>query len=244
MMKKILLRTFISSILSGFCIVIGATVFLLCKGHGDYGMTILGSILFGIGLFTIIHFNLWLYTGKVGGLLDKEPKYILRLLTCLIGNLVGVISLSALISLTNNDNAHMLHDVAVTIVDGKMSQSWYSCLILSVLCGMMIYIAVKGHAKCPYSLGKVLFAFLPISAFILCGFEHVIANGAYFTYAGYFSWKALGYFALMALGNGIGAIALDGLLKIIIKLDDRKKKVTPQNDLPSTVEENIETKEN
>ena len=56
------LSIFISSILSGFCITIGASALLSIRANSPY----LGSALFGIGLFTIIHFKLWLYTGKVG----------------------------------------------------------------------------------------------------------------------------------------------------------------------------------
>ena len=60
-----------------------------------------------------------------------------------------------------------------------------------MLCGMMIYVAYKGHKICEYPIGKVLFAFVPISLFILCGYDHVIANAAYFTFAGVWSNKLL-----------------------------------------------------
>ena len=187
-MKKILLRTFISSILSGFCIVFGASVFLLCKGNGGtYGMQILGSLLFAIGLFTIIHFKLWLYTGRVGGLLDKDPKYIIRLIVCLLGNLLGTFVLALLIRIAGGSQADMLVEQSKAIVALKLEETAMQAMIRSILCGMMIYVAVKGHAICEYSLGKVLFAFLPICLFILCGYEHVVANGAYFTFAGVFN---------------------------------------------------------
>ena len=70
-MKKYLF-IFISSILSGFCIAFGATVYLICLHMGKSGLganadllKVIGSFMFGIGLFTIIHFNMWLYTGKL-----------------------------------------------------------------------------------------------------------------------------------------------------------------------------------
>ena len=224
MMKKILLRTFISSILAGFCIVFGASVYLICANHAKqdgYIMNIIGSLIFAIGLFTIIHFKLWLYTGRVGGLLEKYPKYVYRLLVCLIANILGVMALSLVIKFTGGANA-MQGDYLNDLVEAKLDQNFWSALVRSMLCGMMIYVAYKGHKICDYPLGKVLFAFLPISLFILCGYDHVIANAAYFTFAGAWSTKLLWLFPVWALGNGIGAIILDGSLKLIVRLDDRK----------------------
>ena len=65
----------LSSLLSGICIAFGATIYLMCLSYGS-NYRFLGAFLFGIGLFTIIHFGLWLYTGKVGKVLDNKPKYI------------------------------------------------------------------------------------------------------------------------------------------------------------------------
>lgn len=215
-MKKYL-HILISAILSGFCIVIGACVYLTLAPTNK----IVGSLLFGLGLFAIIHFKLWLYTGKVGNALNEKPKYILDLLTCLIGNFIGVIVLSFIISLTRIGDGLSIE--ALKLVEAKQNDSWYSILILASMCGVMIYLACKGHEKCPYPIGKVIFCFLAISIFILSSHEHCVANAAYYTLAGYFSWKAFGYFLLMILGNAIGAIAIDGLLKLIEYLKENKE---------------------
>lgn len=206
------LNTLIKSILSGFCIVIGVTIYLSMLSFSK----ILGATFFCLGLFTIIHFKFDLYTGKVGSTLDNKPKFILDLLVCLIGNFIGVISLTSLLKLTRLNPT--LTSQAIEIVNTKQNDNWYSIFILSIMCGVMIYVAVKGHALCPYEFGKVIFAFLPIIVFIMCGYEHCIANAAYYTYAGIFNLKALGYFCLMIIGNGIGAIGLDFLIKICDKL--------------------------
>lgn len=212
------LSIFVSSILSGFCIAFGATVYLLCLNMGSGTLNagllkVIGSFMFGIGLFTIIHFGFWLYTGKVGYLLDNKPKYIMSLLVCFLGNTVGSLIIAGLIGLSNQSDA--LYNQAKSIVDAKMNSTWYSILIMSMMCGVMIYLAVEGHKKCEYTLGKVLFAFMPIALFILAGFEHVVANVTYFTYAKFFSFKALGYFVLMFIGNGLGAVIFDGLIKLL-----------------------------
>lgn len=92
------------------------------------------------------------------------------------------------------------------------------------MCGIMIYIGVKGYQLCPHPTGKVVICFLAVAVFILAGFEHVVANAAYYTFAKFFDWKALLYFVIMTIGNGLGSIALDGLLKLQNKLKEQKKK--------------------
>ena len=185
------LMIFISAILSGMCIAFGATVYLLCN-NGEFLNKFIGALMFCIGLYTIIHFELWLYTGKVGYVLDNKPNYLINILVCFLGNLVGALFLSFIISLTSIGPT--LQERASTIVDSKMSSTWYSILILSIMCGVMIYLAVEGHKKAKYTLAKTIFAFFPIILFILAGFEHVVANVAYFTYAHVFDFKVVLYF--------------------------------------------------
>ena len=205
------IKIFISSLLAGFCIVIGASVYLSLLETSK----IVGSLLFGFGLFVIINFELHLYTGKVGFILDNKPKYLLDLLVCLIGNFIGVIILASLIKLTRVGD--LLSQASTNLVSAKQNDSWYSIFLLSFMCGIMIYLAVLGHKKCPYGIGKALLVFFAVSIFILCGFEHCIANAVYYTYAGIFNWKAFWYFVLMIVGNGLGSILFDGLLKLINK---------------------------
>lgn len=213
-MKKYLM-IIVSSILAGFCITLGATVYLMClsASNGEFIGKIIGSLMFCIGLFTIIHFELWLYTGKIGYALNNKPMFLLDCVVCFIGNFIGSFSLSSLIKLTSA--YPKLEQQCVKIVSSKLDSTWYSILIMSMLCGVMIYLAVEGHKRCKYGCGKVLFAFLPIMLFIIEGFEHVVANITYFTYANVFSWKVLLYFVIMFIGNGLGSIIFDGFLKLI-----------------------------
>ncbi len=212
-MKRYLYIT-VSSLLSGFFITIGATVYLSClkAGQGELSAKIWGAVFFGIGLFSIIQWHTWLYTGKVGNTLSKKPSYLIDLLICCLVNILAVIALSALISASTIGQG--LKDTALNIVNAKQEAPWYSILITSFGCGIMIYIAVKGHEVCPYPFGKVIICFFAVAVFILCGFDHVIANASYYTYAGYIDWKTILYFIIMAIGNGLGSIFFDGLLKL------------------------------
>lgn len=213
-MKRYLMILF-SSILAGFCITFGATVYLMCLNisGGEFIGKFIGACMFTIGLFTIIHFNFWLYTGKIGYALDNKPMYLLDCFISFIGNLLGSLSLASLIKVSSIGDK--LYTQAAPIVEAKLNSSWYSILIMSMMCGVMIYIAVEGHKRCKYGIGKVLFASMPIILFILCGFEHVVANITYFVYSGSLSWLGVGYFVLMFIGNGLGSIIFDGIIKLV-----------------------------
>lgn len=221
MKKYNYLLIFLSSILSGIFICIGATAYLMTLGH-SYGIKIVGSLLFGIGLFSIIHMDLWLYTGRVGKLLDNKISYVLDLIICFIGNAIGCFILALMLKETRIGE-HLI-EVSNSLVIDKMEDSWYSILFLSILCGVMIYLACYGHKKCEYPIGKVIFVFLAVSVFILCSFEHVVANVCYFTYSDEpFKYKMILYFIIMFIGNGIGSVIIDGALKLTDYL--KKKKV-------------------
>ena len=195
------IEVILKSILGGFCIVVGSTGYLILK---SYDMTVLGAFVFGLGLYAIIHFKLWLFTSKISYVIDHKPSYVIDVVICFVVNILSVVALSALLLQTRIGGT--LHEYASPLVATKMADSWYSILILSTMCGTMIYLAVNGHEKCSYGVGKIVFVFLSIFIFIICSYEHVIANACYFTYAGEFSWKVILYFFIMAVGNSIGAI--------------------------------------
>ncbi|MCR5350257.1 MAG: formate/nitrite transporter family protein [Acholeplasmatales bacterium] len=210
---------FSSSFISGLCIALGATGYLMSL---HYGNRFIGAFIFGIGLFTIINFGLWLYTGKVGRLLDNKPKYLLDLLVCVIGNFLGVLFLSSMITFTRYGD--ILKEQALPIINAKQDDNPFSIFALSFLCGIMIYLAVVGHEICTYNAGKILFAYLPIVLFILCGFEHCVANVTYYVYAHHFSLKMVLYLFIMIIGNGVGSVFFDSMIKLVLKLKTEKKK--------------------
>ena len=67
-------RQFFSAILAGMLIGMGGTVFL------SQSNPVVGSFLFAIGLFTIVVFQLHLFTGKVGYTPFNKPVYLLSLI--------------------------------------------------------------------------------------------------------------------------------------------------------------------
>ena len=66
--------------------------------------------------------------------------------------------------------------------------------------------------------GKYASIFLCVIVFILCGFEHSIANMYYFSIAGLWGSKAFLYLLIMVLGNTVGGVFIPLCDKIKSKL--------------------------
>ena len=64
------------------------------------------------------------------------------------------------------------------------------------------------YKKVNNEIGKYIGIFLCVMTFILCGFEHCVANMVYFTIASSWSTNTLLYLAIMILGNSFGSILI------------------------------------
>ena len=193
-MKKI----FLSAILAGMVIGFGGTVFLSVEN------TVVGSIFFTIGLFAVCTRGLHLFTGKVCYVFDNDMAYAKTLPVIWLGNLVG----TSLIALAEKcTRLASLSARAQGICELKLSEPLFGAFILAVFCNVMIYIGVEGYRSNPHELGKYLALFFGVCVFILCGFEHCVANMYYFTMGGAWSGRAVLYLLVMTVGNAAGGVA-------------------------------------
>lgn len=203
-------KTFWESILAGICIGIGGTVFLSVENK------VIGSFLFAIGLFVICTRGFALFTGKVGYIPENKPSYIPFVLLIWLGNLVGTFLTAFLVSVTRISG---VSERAISLVEAKLADTPVSILILSVFCGLLMYIGVDGY-KTVADAGKYIAVFMAVAVFILCGFEHCVANMFYFALSGMFSAKMFGYLLLMTFGNAVGGMLIPVIKKITVKLSD------------------------
>ena len=166
-MNKENLTFYIQSMLAGALIGLGDTVYVFNENH------IVGSFLFSLGLLSILVKGYPLYTGRIGYVerpsdLWNFPKGMLPIVIC---NFIGIAIVCSAV------NATRLNLTAIdAIVEAKVAQNWLSALVLSWGCGVMMYLAVNGWRK----TSNPLLVIMPIMFFILCGFEHCIANYGYF----------------------------------------------------------------
>lgn len=193
------MRVLLRAILAGIMISIGCTIYLYLKNK------MLGAFLFSIGLYSICAFGLNLYTGKIGYVIDNKPKYLLELLFTLIGNLLGTLYAGYLLTFTRIGTS--LAKSAETMSIAKLNDTLISIFILSMFCGMIMFLAVDLYKRIN-DFGKYVGIFMGITIFILCGFEHCVANMFYFTISRLWSIDAIKYILVMILGNSVGSILL------------------------------------
>ena len=198
-------KTLVQGILAGISISLGGTVFLLTPDKT------VGALLFAVGLFCVCAFGFSLFTGKVCYVFDNDRKYALALPVIWTGNLIGAVGTALLESLTYKGAE--LAEKAAAVCQGKLDQTPLSAVVLAVFCNIMIYIAVEGYRNIPHEIGKYMAILFGVVVFILCGFEHCVANMYYFTIGNAWGWKAAGYLLLMTLGNAAGGVLIPLLRK-------------------------------
>lgn len=192
--------TFIYAILAGISIAIGGTVFLSMDSK------VLGAVFFTVGLFIIVTQGFNLFTGKICYIFERDIKYLIGIPIIWFGNLVGTWGTATLINMTRV-SPH-LAEKAASICDAKLNDNLLSIFILAIFCGILMYIAVENFGSNNHEVGKYVALFLGVPVFILCGFEHCVANMFYFSMAGVFTGKALLYLVVMTLGNAVGGSLL------------------------------------
>ncbi len=211
-------QTLARAVAAGIMIGIGAAVFLACENK------LVGALLFSVGLLTICMYGLNLYTGKVGYLFDNKPRYALDVLLIWCGNLLGTFFVGQLLRFTRAESAQK----ALDMVQAKLTQSVLQTLVLGAFCGLLMYVAVDNFRRNEHPLGKYIGILFCVPTFILCGFEHSIADMAYFAAAldvtalsgEQVYWFA--YILLVSLGNLLGAQVLPLLMRVKTLQTDEK----------------------
>lgn len=193
------LDIFIKGIYAGIMIAIGGIVYLSVENN------IVGSFLFSIGLLTVCMYGLNLYTGKVGYILINKISYIWELLLSLIGNFCGTFIVGDLMRFSRCEDCVL---IAKKIVDIKLNDNLLSIFILSIFCGIMMYLAVNNFKHSKDLISKYIGIFLCVMVFILCGFEHCVANMFYFSIANVWDLNVLLYLGVMIIGNSFGSIII------------------------------------
>ena len=204
------MKNFISAIYAGLMIAFGGAVYVasIASSADSYNKYI-GSFMFSLGLLTVVLRGYDLYTGKIGYLtISKTEKSQFNILksplyypVIILGNFVGAWLLGTAMRCTRFADGVVAKTAALS--QAKLADTPLSIFILSMACGIMMFLAVDGYKKSQ----NWLFVILPVMVFIISGFEHSVANMFYFSAANVWDMKTLWYEIIMILGNGVGAIA-------------------------------------
>lgn len=203
--QKIELLT--KAVFAGLLVGIAASVYLAT--YENYKM--LGALLFGFALLFVIAYSLNLYTGKVGYIIDNKPRFLIDIGLMIVGNFLGVLLIALLVRLSGLSS---IYEQAIDFTAVKMAKAWWEVLGQSILCGMLMYLAVEGSKRVQNEMVKPLVVIFAVMIFIYSGYEHSIANMYYFTVGLTWSPLVFVYFLIMLIGNGIGSIMINGIEKI------------------------------
>lgn len=171
------------SILAGVAISLGCWIYLSVPDKT------IGAVLFSCGLLAVRAMNLNLFTGKVQfALTGKYPTgyYII----VLMGNMVGVL-------LTTIMSFKLTGFAARQVAILKENQSFIESFIKGIGCGALMTIAT--YRKAPLYVSVFC-----VSAFIIAGFNHCVADAYYFLCGGTVS---VNWFTTLA-GNIVGGIIM------------------------------------
>ena len=217
-------KTVLLGIYAGMAIGFGGMLNIIVNAlltDAPFWGRLLGSVLFPIGLTMVCFFGFNLFTGKIGYVFDNDKSYLLFLLFVYIGNILGSLLLGVFCRVVFENSAIL--QTATNIANGKLMKLEFLPIIKvfagSVLCGVLVYIAIFCYKEFSKVYLKIIGIFLAIGLFVFLKFDHCIANMYYFafawTYGNGITYLAL---AIVTLGNSLGAIALNEGIKAFKKL--------------------------
>lgn len=209
-------RMLVLGILAGAFIAfggVGATTVAVSIPYASLGK-FLGACVFPGGLAMVVLAGAELFTGNCllsVSWLQKDIRFsamVRNLLVVYFANFIGALLVAAGVVFGHQIS---LFDggMAVSVIStaaAKCSLSFSDALIRGILCNFLVSLAVWITFAAKDVSGKVIGLFFPIMIFVLCGFEHSVAN-MYFIGAGLFA-KLVPAYADAALAAGVDMTGL------------------------------------
>ena len=195
-------KTFILAIFAGGFIALGAlgSQIISCGVTPAAFGRALSGIIFPIGLSMVVIAGGELFTGNCLlfiPVLDHQISWMdfaKNLVIVYLGNLVGSLFIAVLanyghvLSLYSNELARS----AVTTASLKANIPFIDGLVKGILCNVLVCIAVWASQAAEELSGRIIALYLPIFLFIVCGFEHSVAN-MYFIPCGMIAQHVYGF---------------------------------------------------
>lgn len=144
----------------------------------------LNALIFPAGLVMVLLAGSELFTGNsliLISVLEKKVRLSAMLknwVLVYIGNLIGslLIAWSVVYSHVPDLFGGGLAECFVHTAAAKTTISFGDAFLRGILCNILVCIAVWVAAASTQAHGKVVALYLPIVVFVLCGFEHCVAN--------------------------------------------------------------------
>lgn len=181
---------------------------------------LVSACLFPAGMAMVLVAGSELFTGNnliIIALLEKKIKLhemLKNWFFVFAGNFLGAAFVAFLVVFGHTPDLFggRLADSIVNAALHRVNLTFADSFIRGVLCNILVCIAVWAAFAAKKVSGKLLMSFWPVMLFVLCGFEHSIAD-IYFCLAGIF---AAGEYGIAAEGLTFGSFLLKNLLPVTL----------------------------
>ena len=145
---------------------------------------IAAGAVFPIGLLMIVLVGGELFTGNclmIMATMDKQirfRRFMRNLIGVFIANTIGALFIAILVYFSGNldTGGGALGGYAISVAVEKVSHSTIRGIASGFLCNIFVCMAVLKGAAAKEVAGKIQATWFPIFAFVICGFEHIVAN--------------------------------------------------------------------
>ncbi len=227
------IKSLLLGIMAGIFISLGAIGAMVIWGMDGSAVAkkYLGGAVFPVGIVFVIVAGSQLFTGNAlmsVGLLNKKIKLsgLLKNWTAVyLGNFIGSLFMAYLIYKSqlwmSGDGLSSVGEVAFKIAIKKCSLDFSVAFYRGVLCNIIVVLAVWISLATKTMSGKILSLWLPISVFVISGYEHCVAN-MFFIPVAMFHGADVGMSGLFAnlipvtLGNIVGGSIVVPVMYYII----------------------------
>lgn len=204
------IKAFMAGIFIAFgCIAMG--VVKLDHNLSPAISSVLSGMIFSIGLFAIVVCGSRLFTGNCLvwiNVLNKEvsiKQFTLMLLHDWAFNFLGIIFIVICTNLSGFDCS-----IFNSILNSKIHSSLTEMIFKGILCNMLVCLAVWmaiGSAN-----DKFIKILIPVTVFIMCGFEHSIADMFFVLFFIRDMFQSIDLLLLVTFGNLVGGIIFSSLI--------------------------------
>lgn len=233
--NKSFMKLVFQGILAGMYIAIGAIAYLkLSATTADPGVgEFLGALVFPVGIIAVILMQAELFTSDTMIMISvytrkiKFTKILRILIIILLSNLIGGIVIAWLTDASSIFNETVMNLVLQKAVH-KVNMPIGSLFTSAILCNIIVSTGVCLAYSCSDTISKIVASWLAITAFVLTGTEHVVAN-MYYLFIGYFGGADITLLdiaynlSVAALGNFVGGgIVVSGINYLVAYKYDEK----------------------
>lgn len=187
-------KTLLLAVLAGAFIALGAVLATVAGAgfSGSQAALIKGAV-FPLGLILVTVCGAELFTGNcllIAPLINRDIKITGMLKNWGIaygGNLIGSVLIAVLavfghvFGTKGGDGVAQAVNACINTAAAKSTMAFSDAFVRGILCNMLVCLAVWAAMASKNIGGKILAVYMPVFAFVVCGFEHSVANMYYLT---------------------------------------------------------------